>query len=715
MEHGGRPRRALPLLDQVSAYGLADESHHARNIEIAVAQARAAAALGDAARAHEILVAARARTRCRWGSTASSGRRRSCAASPAEPRCEPWPIRAASFLEPNRASRAQGPGGPDPMLDALLYELTVLGLDAHGWLTLGVVLAATALMVAERLGPDLVMFSALCVLVVAGVLAPEDALRGFAHPGTVTIGVLFVVARAVQETGALALVTTTLFGGVRSAQGGLVRLIGATAAMSTVLNNTPIVAMLIPVANGFARRVGESPSKFLMPLSFAAMLGGTCTLIGTSTNLVVSGLMEAAGMRGMGMFELSWVGVPTVIVGAAYLVTVGDRLLRPRLDPLASASATAREYLAEVQLAEDSPLVARTVEEAGLRHLPGLFLVEIRRRNGEVLRPVAPEDVLEPGDHLVLTGVAATIQDLTTLPGLTATGETPDPSGRLYEVVVSHQSSLIGRTPRAVQFRRRYGAAILAVHRAGERLDAKIGDIVFRPGDTLMLTASPGFIGAFRHSPDFYMVSEVPSDGQPRYQKAPLALAALGIMVALPAAADVSMTVSSMAALVVLLATQCVSPRAAREAVSWPVLLLIGSAFGLSEALTRTGAAGGVAAGLVAVTASLGPMAVLAGVYVLGTTFSLFISNAAAAALIFPIAHTTAVDAGLDPRPFAVALAMAASAAFATPMGYQTNLMVYGPGGYRFTDFVRVGLPLNLLTFLVAMAVIPWVWPLSPV
>lgn len=599
------------------------------------------------------------------------------------------------------------------MLEAFLLDLHVLGLDLRGWLVLAVVAVATLLMAREKLGPDLVMVGALCVLVVAGVLTPRQAVSGFAEPATVTIGVLFVVARAVQETGVLHQVGTFLFGRARTHRAALFRLVVPTAAMSAFLNNTPIVAMFVPMVTQFARRIGHSPSRFLMPLSFATMLGGTCTLIGTSTNLVVSGLMEQQGSPPLGMFELAWVGVPTAIVGIAYLLTVGRALLIDRLDPLDRTREEAKAWLAEVEVARDSPLIGRSIEDAGLRHLPGLFLAEIRRQD-RTIRPVAPEDRLEAGDALVFTGMAETIRDLTSLPGLIPTGETPDPGQNLFEVVVSHHSGLIGRTVRASRFRRRFDAAIVAVHRAGERIEGRIGDIVLRPGDTLLLSASPGFHEAWRESEDFYLVSAVPSDGQPRYRKAPVALLALGMMVALPAATELTMTVSSMAAFVIVLATRCISPGSARDAVSWPVLLLIGSAFGLSRAMLDTGVAEVVANGLIAAALPFGPLGLLAGVYLLGVAFSLFISNAAAAALVFPIAVAAAIHAGLDPRPFAIALTMAASAAFGTPVGYQTNLMVYGPGGYRYLDFARVGLPLHVLCFVVAMLVIPWAWPLVP-
>ena len=592
----------------------------------------------------------------------------------------------------------------------------LLDLAPRGWFTLTVALAATVLMAFEKLGPDLVIFSAVCLLVVAGVIGPEEALSGFSRPETVTIGVLFVIAKAVQDTGALTPLTSAWLSGVRGIHGANLRLLLPTAGLSAFLNNTPIVAMLVPVASGLARRLGQAPSSLLMPVSFAAMLGGTCTLIGTSTNLVVSGLLESTGHAPIGMFELAAVGLPTLTIGLIYLFTVGRFLLRPRSTALRAAQHEAREYLAEVSVASDSPLVGQTIEDAGLRSLPGLFLVEIRRGD-DTMSPVGREDILLAGDQLVFTGVASTIHDLTSFPGLfvperdSAAGEPRSEQG-MFEVVVSHHSPLVGRTPRQIEFRRRYGAGILAIHRAGERVQSKIGEVQLRPGDTLVLVARPGFRRAFQDSPDFYLVSEVSHPGSPKYRKAPFALAALGLLVTLPALLGTTMTLASMAALLLILFTGSLTPRAARDAVNWPVLLLIGSAFGISAALTTSGAATAIANAMLASTRGADPIVLLAVVYALTSVFSLFVSNAAAAALMFPIALSAAASAGLDPRPFAIALAMAASAAFATPIGYQTNMIVYGPGGYRYLDFVRVGLPLQILCLIVAVAVIPVFWPL---
>lgn len=586
-------------------------------------------------------------------------------------------------------------------------------LDPQAWLALLTVVGVTIGMVRERLGPDLVMFSGLCVLVVGGVLSPEEAIAGFSETAVVTIAVLFVCAAAMQETGALRLVSQLIFGRARHPTAAMLRLVLPTAVMSAFMNNTPIVAMFIPMVRTFALKIGLAPSKLLIPLAYAAMFGGTCTLIGTSSNLIISSQLERSGLASLGMLEIGQIGVPSSIIGILYLVFIGQRLLPSHKDLLASASDDAREYLAEVEVLPDAKITGKKVDAAGLRNLDGLFLVEIRRTDGHRIRPVAPHDRILAGDHLVFSGEADKIGDLLgSIPGLVASGEVHLEDRGLFEVVISHRSRFVGRTVKAADFRRRVDAAILAVHRAGERVEGQIGDIVLQPGDTLLLSASPGFYRAFRNSELFYMVSSLPTDLPTRHDKANLTLLTLLGLVLLPAGFGVSMLTSAMGALVLLLVVfQAISPRGARQAVNWNVLVLIGSAFGIARALEVTGAAHALATGLVDITQPFGPRATLAVVYVLGVLFASFISNAAAAALLFPIAATAAAVGGNDPRPFAIALAMAASAGFSTPIGCQPNLLVYGPGAYRYRDFTRVGLPLNLVLGIVAIAFIPMIWP----
>ncbi len=591
-------------------------------------------------------------------------------------------------------------------------------LSWQGWLTLVVVGAATAAMAREKLGPDLVMFSALCVLVVCGVVEPARALLGFSQPAVATIAVLLVVAGAVQETGALRLVSGAILGTTRQPTMVMLRLVVPTAALSAFVNNTPIVAMFIPMVRTHARVLGISPSKLLIPLAYASMFGGTCTMIGTSANLVVGGMLDEAGVPGIGILEIAWIGLPTTLVGVLYLTTVGRHLLPDRADPSDVALAEARDYLVELEVSYGSPLVGQTIEQAGLRALEGLYLVEIRRADGRILNPVAPHNLLVGGDHLVFTGIASTVEDLVgQFPGLNAVdGERQFgiDDHHLFEVVISHRSTLVGHTVRAADFRRRFNAAILAVHRSGARIEGKIGDIVLEAGDVLMLTAAPGFRRAWQDSPAFYLVSALSNDRPRRYARARLVLLVVGAMVLVPAFTDVPLLVSAMGALVVLLGTDCLGLRTARTSLNGTVLVLIGSAFGLAAAMEASGAASAIATLLLEVTQPLGPRATLAAIYLLGVAMASFVSNAASAALVFPIALTAAQMQGLDARPFAIALAMAASAGLSTPIGCPPNLLVYGLGGYRYLDFTRIGLPLNVMFWVLAVLWIPEVWPFEP-
>ena len=569
-------------------------------------------------------------------------------------------------------------------------------------------------LVQERLTPDSLVLGALVVLVVAGVVRPEEALPGFASPSMISVGALFVVAAGMRNTGALEIVAARLFGSARSLGQTTLRLAGVTSFASAFMNNTPIVAMLLPTVLGFAKRSRLSPSKLLIPLSYAAVVGGVCTLVGTSTNLVVSGLLEAEGMPGFGMFELAWVGVPCALFTILFLALLAPRYLPERIDVLERAGAQ-REYMVELRLEPGSPLVGQTIEQAGLRHLPGLFLARIDREIGPVA-PVGPQERLRALDRLTFVGVIETIVDLQRFRGLVPAVQDrpPDADDRwmLHEAVISTGSPLSGAGVREANFRGRYNAAVVAVHRHGERIQSKIGDIVLRAGDTLLLEAAPGFARSFRDSTDFYLVSEVEESTRPRHHRALHSFLILAAVVGLAAFGIVPIVTAALAGAMAAIALGCLSPGDARRSVDASVLIVIAASLGIARALEQSGAAAAIAGLVVAAGKGLGPLGVLAGVYLVTMLLTELITNNAAAALVFPVATAVAADLGLDPRPFAVAVAVAASLSLATPLGYQTNLMVYGPGGYRFTDFMRLGVPLQLSLGAIALAVISRVWPL---
>jgi di/tricarboxylate transporter len=481
--------------------------------------------------------------------------------------------------------------------------------------------------------------------------------------------------------------------------------------------------MFAPLVRKWAIEHKISPSKFLLPLSYAAILGGMCTLIGTSTTLIVNGLMMDHGMPSMSMFEISKVGLPCALIGLLYLKFIGFKLLPNRSDLIENVADTGRDYLVEMRVQDQSPMIGKNIEEVGLRHLKGLFLVKIIRGN-ETIPAVAPKVRLQGGDKLIFTGKVETIRDMQSFEGLesiTGPDEEKDltDTTKMAEAVVSPSSPLIGTTIRDSNFRTHYRASILAVHRNGERIDSKIGDIILRPGDTLLLLTSDAFERSWKNSEDFYLVSELPDTKTAVTKQKPIALAIMAIMILaatfgpyLPKIGNTSidMFVCALGAAVLMIVTRCISPEGARKSVELNVLVLIACAFGIGVALEKSGAASFIADGIITVFSQFGMVGVLAGMYLVTILFSAIITNNATAVIMFPIAYATATHLSVNPRPFAFLVAIAASASFATPIAYQTNMIVYGPGGYRFSDFLKTGIPLNLILWIVAVALIPFFW-----
>jgi di/tricarboxylate transporter len=591
-------------------------------------------------------------------------------------------------------------------------------------IALCVVVGVVILLAMTRISPDAVMMAGLTALLVVpvpedgswrmGVISPADGFSGFSNTGLATIAVLFVVVAGLRETGTIDWLGAKLLGHPKTMIGALARIIFPVAAMSAFLNNTPVVAMLIPAVSDWAKRLNMTPSKLMIPLSYAAILGGTCSLIGTSTNLVVSGMVDAqTDLPSIGIFEITKVGLPAAIIGAAFLMLVGPRLL-PNRSSSKLALSDPREYTLELIVPAGSPLDGRTVHEAGLRNLPGCFLVGIER-DGEPIGPADPGQVLRADDRLLFAGIVESIRDLQRIRGLEpATNQVfkldaPRYRRRLFEAVVGASSPLVSKTLKSTGFRQEYNGVVLAVARSGVRLRGRLGDITLRPGDTLLVEAEAGFNERYRNSRDFLLVSPLDDSTPRRHARAPLALAILLGLVVLVAIGWLSMLVGAMLAAGAMILTRCCTVSEARESVDWSLLIVIGAALGLGTALQSTGAASAIAAGVVGV-AGTNPWLVLIAVYLVTSLLTEVITNNGAVALIFPIAYSLSIALGVDFMPFVFAIMMAGSASFATPLGYQTNLMVFGPGGYRFSDFLRIGIPMNLLMAAVAVTLIPLIW-----
>jgi len=582
-------------------------------------------------------------------------------------------------------------------------------------LTLVVLVAVLVALATNKLPADVTMMAALVVVLFGGVLTPAEALAGFANPGLMTIAALYVVAGALRDTGAIYWVAHRLLGQPRSDRGALVRLLMPSALLSAFLNNTTVVAMMIPAVEEWARRLRIPASRLLMPLSYAAILGGTCTLIGTSTNLVVDSLVQAEGLPAMGIFDVAWIGVPVLVVGSAFILAFAHRLLPSRSGPVEQLEH-AREYLVEMRVPTGSPLAGRTIQDAGLRSLTHGYLTEIQR--GEKLRTaVGPDVTLQVGDRLGFIGDPETARELQRFVGLAPADNQARKLGlrtaqrQLVEVVLGPEFPGIDRRVRDSAFRTRYQAAILSISRNGRRLPGKVGDQVLRAGDTLLLETGEAFVEQFRFRRDFMLVSPLKDSTPPNFAKAPLAVGVLVAMLALNVFELVSTLEAALLAAAMLLATRCITVNRSRQnlSVNLPVLVVIGASFCLGNALTKSGGADLIVTSLFANLAP-SPWLALVFVYVVTVVFTELITNNAAAVLVFPIALAVAQTLGVSPMPFVICVMIGASASFVTPLGYQTNLMVMGPGGYQFTDYARLGVPLSLLVGATTVMIVPLLW-----
>ncbi len=588
-------------------------------------------------------------------------------------------------------------------------------MTPDGWLVISVVAATGLGLSLTRIGADLILVGALTVLLLLGVITPDTALSGFSNPGLATVAVLYVVVSGCIETGAANVLAKALLGRPKSEWSAQIRLMLPVAFLSAFLNNTPVVAMLVPAVQDWARRNRFSVSKLMIPLSYAAIFGGACTMIGTSTNLILTGLVEKdSTLPAIGFFEIAWLGIPSAVIGIIF-VLLTSRWLLPLRKPPITEQMNPKEYAVEMLVEEGSSLVGQTIEQAGLRHLPSLYLAEIERGDS-ILPAVGPNERLQDNDRLVFVGMVDSVVDLYQIRGLIPAPDqvfkldSPRPQRQLVEAVISGTSPLVGLSIRESGFRTRYDAVVIAVARAGKRVEGKIGVIELHVGDTLLLETRPSFVEQHRNSRDFLLVSAIEGGKTPRHDKAGIATFVLIAMVLGASLAGLAMLVAALVAAGLMIITRCTSASAARQNVDWQVLVVIGASIGLGSALEQTGAASAIAHFWIGFAGQNHWVALLA-IYLITSLFTAVVTNNAAAVLMFPIAKATAVGLGVSFSPFIFTIMMAASASFATPISYQTNLMVYGPGGYHFSDYLKIGIPLNLLMAGVTMAIAPWVWP----
>lgn len=590
-------------------------------------------------------------------------------------------------------------------------------VTGDAWLTLAVILVMVAAFVTERLAPVVSMAGAVIALYLLDVIEFDEAFSGFSNSAPITVAALYVVAGAAELTGALGGLTAKALGDRRpkSERVAQVRMVAPTIIASGFIANTPLVALLAPRVTSWGRRHGIAPSRLLLPLSYAAIVGGVITVLGTSTNLVVNGFLEQADIEPFSVFSITPVGLPIAIAGGAVLMLLGPVLLPDRTAP-ADDLFQAREYTVEMLVESTSPLAGRTVADAQLRDLDGVFLIQIER-DGQVLSPIGPDDVVHGDDRLIFTGNIESILDLQNLPGLAMPHDrhfarTENPGQRFFEAVVADTGPLAGHSLKQLNFRNRHRAAVVAIHRAGARLTGQLGEIQLRGGDVLVVVAEPGFRARTRDLPDFVLVAGLDGNAPVRRFGVRLVEATVLGLVVVAGSGLVDLTKTAVGAAIFLLATRVLTPTEARKSINFDVIVMIAFSFGLGAAAAASGLATEVAEGLVSVFDPLGSVGILAGIMLATLLATEMLSNNAAAALMFPIAVVVAEQTDLDVKALALGILVMASCSFLTPIGYQTNTMVWSMGGYRFTDFTRVGIPITTVVFLVALGTIPLVFPL---
>jgi di/tricarboxylate transporter len=589
------------------------------------------------------------------------------------------------------------------------------------WIVSIIITIAVFFIITEKMSVDLTAMGIMVSLMVTGILTPTEAVAGFANPAVITVGAMFLISRAMMRTGLVAVIGQRVIDLTRGNAGlATVVVLVIVSLASAFLNNTPVVVLFIPVMISLGCRFGISPSKVLIPISYASILAGTCTLIGTSTNIIVSDLSVSYGFGEIGMFELAKVGLPIAVAGLLLIIFLGPRLMPDVLNSTCELSGgTGRRYLAEIAIPRGSPLVGMSPCSDLAADYPGLEVIELIRYS-HIFHPCRDEVRIAPGDLLLIKGSPSTLLDFLDQKGvelppsekkLTLNG--PDET-ILLELIITPTSALIGRPLRETDLLRNGDRHVIAVERSGLHYTEKqIRDIRLKIGDILLVLCRADRIDQLRGRTDWIIAEDVHHDIVHK-RKAPLTALIFIAMVVSAATGLANIMLAALAAVFLLMVTGCLPLNEAYRALQGNVLLLIAGTIALGLAMDKSGASQLYADAFIHLLKGA-PVQVTLGGFVLLTSISTqILSNNATAVLLMPIAISAAAGLGVHPKPFIMAVVFGASACFATPIGYQTNLLVYGPGGYRFSDYLKLGIPMNLLVVVMATLLVPLIWPFVP-
>jgi di/tricarboxylate transporter len=589
-----------------------------------------------------------------------------------------------------------------------------MGMTLQIILLILIIIATLVLFSIETVPADVVALGVMLALILLGILPAERAFAGFGSDTAIMILGLLILTAALVRTGVVQLVARRILRSVGESKNRLYWLLMTTAGvMSAFISNTATAAFFVPMTIGLSRRLKIHPSKLLMPLAFSTILASSVTLVGTSTNVVVSGLMTQYGLKPLGMFELTPVGIPILIVGLIYMFLIGRHLIPVRDGEEGDLQKEILSYCSEFEVTEDSPWRGKSLNDLGLGKEYDLTVLRILSSAGTVVEPRA-NTVLTSGDKLLVEGSGEDIVALKDQNVVAFTGELPgqDLSSVLpmAEVILLPGSPLVGRTLWGVNFRERYGLQVLGINRKGETLHHRISRTRLQVGDQLLLQGDQETLNSLSKDSNFRIVS-AKLDIMPETEKAPAAMFIFGAVILLVSFNILSLPVAVMLGALLAFITRCITPTEAYRRVNWNAWLLIASMLALGQAMEASGLASLVANQIVELVGTTHPTLLLAAFFFLSLILTQPMSNQAAAVVVIPIAIQTATQLGLNPRAFAVMIAVGASCSFITPLE-PACLMVYGPGNYRFFDFVRVGSLLTVLIFGIAIVMVPWLWPL---